>query len=149
MIFTVSEKKNQISSFCFCFHSQSPSQTFVNPRSGRENRQWPPFQLGGVTGVATPFKRREKALVTALGFSPACHKMSPDTKAPVLVSAHSHSTANKCDLLFFFPPTTKRKEKKKNLTHLYLASWNKINKWKQCALQLCQTRTEVIFFSLC
>lgn len=74
------------------------------------------FNSAGSQGSPRLLKRREKALVIALGFSPACHKMSPDTKALVLVSAHSHSTANKCDLLFFFSlPLLKKGKKKEKL----------------------------------
>lgn len=75
--------------------------------------------------------------------------MSPETKP-----SHSYQrtpTALSTNVTSFFPPTAKiKKEKKKNLTHLYLANWNKINKWKQCVLQLCQTtnRSNVLFFPL-
>lgn len=49
------------------------------PKTGHEDRLWPPFQLRGSLGSPRLLKKR-KALATALGFSPACHKMSPDTK---------------------------------------------------------------------
>ena len=75
-----------------------------------ENQQWPPFQLTRSLGSSRLFKER-KALVTELGFSPACHKMSPDTKP-----SHSYQcspTALPTNVTSFFPPTAKNKTKKR------------------------------------
>lgn len=63
------------------------------PQLGHKGRLWPPFQLDRSRGSPHILEKR-KALVTQLGFFPARHKTL------TLLSAHSHSTANKCDLLF-------------------------------------------------
>lgn len=76
---------------------------------GHEDRRWPPFQPSRSPGSPRLLKKR-KALVTALGFSPARHKMSPDTKP-------SHSYQRTLPALpanvtsFSFPPTATRKRK--------------------------------------
>lgn len=109
-----------------------------------ESWQWPPFQLTGSRGSSRLLKCR-KALVTALGFSPVCHKMSPDTKP-----SHSYQctpTALPTNVTSFFPPTAKVKKKKKNLTHPYLANWNKINE-NNVLCNSARPRKEVGFFSL-
>lgn len=54
-----------------------------------------------VTGVAEPFKE-EKSPCHSTRFLSCLPQNVSWHKALVLVSAHSHSTANKCDLLFFF-----------------------------------------------
>lgn len=75
-----------------------------------ESRQWPPFQLTGSRRSSRLLKCR-KALVTVLGSSPVCHKMSPDTKP-----SHSYQctpTALPTNVTSFFPPTAKVKQKKK------------------------------------
>lgn len=63
-----------------------------------------------VTGVATPFKKEKSPwhrarLLSSLSQNVSWHK------ALALVSAHSHCTANKCDLLYFPPTSSKKKEK--------------------------------------
>lgn len=108
----------------YCFQSWLLSN--FPPDHSRAWGWWPPFQLSRSQRSPRLLKKR-KALVTALGFSPAHHKMSPDTKP-------SHSYQRTLPALpanvtsFSFPPTVPRK--KKNLPHLYLANLNKIN--KQC-----------------
>lgn len=111
-IFTVSKKIRYPPLFLFLvfIHDAVAVRNFSPPRSGHENRRWPPFQLSGSRGSPRLLKKR-KALVTALGFSPACHKMSPDTKP-----SHSYQrtpTALPTNVTSFFPPTAKRKKRKK------------------------------------
>lgn len=95
------------------------SETSPPPQSGHVNQQCPPFQPSGSPRSPRLLKKR-KALVTALGFLSCLPQNVSWHKALILVSAHSHSTANKCDLLFLPPTATRKKREEK--THLHLAN---------------------------
>lgn len=88
-----------------CFHLRSPINLFP-PRRSTNATRWSrvaSFSTRWVVGVATP--RHNARLLSCLP------QNVPRHKALILVPAHSHSTANKCDLLSFSSHYYNNKEK--------------------------------------
>lgn len=89
---------------------------FFNPQSGRENRQWPPFQLGGVARVTTPFKKKRKGpchstrFLSCLPQNVSWHK-SPRTR----ISALPQHCQQMWPPFFFSLPLLKKGKKKEKL----------------------------------
>lgn len=101
-----------------CFHLRSPMNIFPHAKAQMPHvdQRWPLFQLGGSSG--------SPRLVTAQGFSLACHKMSPDTKPSY--SYQRTPTALPTNVTSFpFPPTTTTIKEKLNSPLPCQVEWNK------------------------
>lgn len=92
-----------------------PPHSSLHRVGGQEDRRWPPFQLGGSSGSPRLFEKEKSSchsarLLSCLPQNVCWHK------ALILVAAHSHSTANKCDLLS--PASHRSEENKKRKSSL-------------------------------
>lgn len=117
MICTVSKKKIWYPPFAIVFtRDRCHKLFFFNPQSGRENRQWPPFQLGGVARVTTPFKKKRKGpchstrFLSCLPQNVSWHK-SPRTR----ISALPQHCQQMWPPFFFSLPLLKKGKKKEKL----------------------------------